>query len=144
MALLYCLLHIEASHTSGRKQLALVYAVHALTSCSDCRLCEQLGSGQFGVVYKGVWISPDGDVDVAVKTLKEGSGEEDRVKFLQEATIMGQFKHHNVVEMYGVVTEGEPVSLYDNTFVCVYLACTVRAQAHRLFLALLQFQWCLL
>ena len=32
---------------------------------------------------------------------------------------MGQFKHHNVVEMYGVVTEGEPVSLYDNTFVCV-------------------------
>ena len=71
------------------------------------------------MVYKGVWISPDGDVDVAVKTLKEGSGEEDRVKFLQEAAIMGQFKHHNVVEMYGVVSEGEPVSLYDNTFVCV-------------------------
>ena len=64
------------------------------------------------MVYKGVWISPDGDVNVAMKTLQEGSGEEDRVKFLQEATIMGQFKHHNVVEMYGVVTEGEPVSLY--------------------------------
>ena len=58
-------------------------------------------------------------MDVAVKTLKEVSGEEDRVKFLQEATIMGQFKHHNVVEMYGVVIEGEPVSLYDNTVVCV-------------------------
>ena len=72
------------------------------------------------MVYKGVWISSDGDVDVAVKTLKEGSGEEDRVKFLQEATIMGQFKHHNVVEMYGVVTEGEPVSLNDSTLcVCV-------------------------
>jgi serine/threonine protein kinase len=50
-------------------------------------------------------------VDVAVKTLNEGSGEEDRVKFLQEAAIMGQFKHPNVVEMYGVVAEGEPVSL---------------------------------
>ena len=72
------------------------------------------------MVYKGVWISSDGDMDVAVKTLKEGSGEEDRVKFLQEATIMGQFKHHNVVEMYGVVTEGEPVSLNDSTLcVCV-------------------------
>ena len=45
-----------------------------------------------------------------MKTLKEGSGEEDRVKFLQEAAIMGQFKHTNVVEMYGVVTQGEPVS----------------------------------
>ena len=61
-------------------------------------------------MYKGVWVSPNGEVEVAVKTLKEGSGEEDRVKFLQEAAIMGQFKHPNVVEMYGVVTQGKPVS----------------------------------
>ena len=47
---------------------------------------------------------------MAVKTLKEGSGEEDRVKFLQEAAIMGQFRHPNVVTLYGVVSEGEPVS----------------------------------
>ena len=50
------------------------------------------------------------DVDVAVKMLKEGSDKQDRVKFLQEAAIMGQFKHPHVVTMYGVVTEGEPVS----------------------------------
>ena len=73
-------------------------------------LGSHLGSGQFGTVYKGVWVSPNGEVEVAVKTLNEGSGEEDRVKFLQEAAIMGQFKHPNVVEMYGVVTQGEPVS----------------------------------
>ena len=46
---------------------------------------------------------------MAVKTLKEGSKEEDRVKFLQEAAIMAQFKHTNVVEMYGVITLGELV-----------------------------------
>ena len=63
------------------------------------------------MVYRGVLDSSEGEeVEVAVKTLKEGSGEEDRVKFLQEAAIMGQFKHHNVVTMYGVVTQGEPVS----------------------------------
>ena len=61
-------------------------------------------------MYKGVLDSGDGAVDVAVKTLKEGSAEEDRIKFLQEAAIMGQFKHHNVVTIYGVVTQGEPVS----------------------------------
>ena len=78
-----------------------------------CRLTNQLGSGQFGVVYKGVWNSPyGGDMEVAVKTLKEGSGEEDRVKFLQEAAIMGQFKHPNVVTLYGVVSKGEPVSYF--------------------------------
>jgi len=81
-------------------------------TCITCRLGDILGSGQFGNVYKGVWQSPTrGEVEVAVKTLKEGSGEEDRVKFLQEAAIMGQFKHPNVVEMCGVVTVGEPVSL---------------------------------
>ena len=76
------------------------------------RLGKKIGSGQFGTVYKGVLGSGEGggEVEVAVKTLKEGSGEEDRVKFLQEAAIMGQFKHHNVVTMYGVVTDGEPVS----------------------------------
>ena len=47
---------------------------------------------------------------MAVKTLKKGSKEEDRVKFLQEAAIMGQFKHPNVVTMYGVVRDDEPVS----------------------------------
>ena len=62
------------------------------------------------MVHRGVWLSPNGEVKVAVKTLKEGSGEEDRVKFLQEAAIMGQFKHPNVVTMYGVVVQGEPVS----------------------------------
>ena len=49
-------------------------------------------------------------VKVAVKTLKEGAGEEERVKFLQEAAIMGHFNHFNVINMYGVVTEGEPVT----------------------------------
>ena len=49
-------------------------------------------------------------VEVAVNTLKEGAGEEERVKFLQDMAIMGHFNHFNVVTMYGVVTEGEPVT----------------------------------
>jgi serine/threonine protein kinase len=81
-----------------------------------CRLGNLLGSGQFGTVCKGTLSTNNDEVEVAVKTLKEGSGEEDRVKFLQEVAIMGQFKHPNVVEMYGVVTQGEPVSVtYSST-----------------------------
>ena len=71
---------------------------------------EHLGSGQFGTVNKGVWQLPGGAVEVAIKTLKPGSDEMDQVKFLQEAAIMGQFKHPNVIKLYGVVTVGEPVS----------------------------------
>lgn len=43
--------------------------------------------------------------------LKPEASEEDQVKLLQEAAIMGQFAHKNVVKLHGVVTVGEPVSL---------------------------------
>ena len=74
------------------------------------RLTGVLGSGEFGTVNQGVWESPMGSMDVAVKQLQPGTSEEEKVKFLQEAAINGQFRHPNVVKLMGVVTTGEPVS----------------------------------
>ncbi len=48
-------------------------------------------------------------MEVAIK-INQSKDKEDKVKFLQEAAIMGQFRHPNVVKLYGVVTVGEPVS----------------------------------
>ena len=73
---------------------------------------ESLGSGQFGTVNKGIWQSPMGAMEVAVKQLQPGASEEEKVKFLQEAAINGQFRHPNLVKLMGVVTVGEPVSHY--------------------------------
>lgn len=71
------------------------------------RLEEALGSGHFGSVQKGICQTKDGPIPVAVKVLKRGN---DKVKFLQEAAIMGQFSHPNIVKLHGVVTVVEPVS----------------------------------
>ena len=43
--------------------------------------------------------------EVAVKTIENESSEEDRVKFLQEAAIMGQFEHPNIVQILGVTVK---------------------------------------
>lgn len=51
--------------------------------------------------------------DVAVKSLKEDCAPAERLKLLQEAAIMGQFKHHNVVQLYGVVAQGDPVNTFN-------------------------------
>ena len=74
------------------------------------RLSDSLGSGQFGNVMKGVWLLSGGSKEVAVKMLKEDATEAEKVRFLQEAAINGQFWHPNVVKLMGVVTIGEPVS----------------------------------
>lgn len=74
------------------------------------RFVRHLGSGQFGSVQEGIWETESQNIPVAMKTLKEGSSGMDRVKFLKEAVTMAQFRHPNVVIMYGMVTEGEPVS----------------------------------
>lgn len=69
-----------------------------------------LGAGQFGSVSKGLLnLGSDNVMECAVKTLHKGASEEDKVKFLQEAAINGQFHHSNVVQLFGVVTLDEPV-----------------------------------
>eukprot|EP00731_Ephydatia_muelleri_P014765 Em0008g485a len=72
-----------------------------------------LGHGQFGGVHKGKWKSPKGECEVAIKVLDptKSHHDEDKVKFLQEAAIMAQFKHPNVILLYGIVSEGGPLML---------------------------------
>ena len=75
------------------------------------RVTRQIGSGHFGTVSIGLWeseVNPQ-PVEVAIKAVKACSDLE-RIKLLQEAAIMGQFAHCNVVRLLGVVTVGEPVS----------------------------------
>ena len=53
-------------------------------------------------------------MDVAIKTLQPSAKEQDKVKFLQEAAINGQFQHPNITKLHGVVTVGEPVGEIDH------------------------------
>ena len=56
-----------------------------------------------------MWTSESGvKKDVAVKTLTDLAN---TVKFLQEAAIMAQFRHPNVIRLHGVVSHGIPVSI---------------------------------
>ena len=48
--------------------------------------------------------------EVAVKSLADGSTEEKRIQFLQEAAIMGQFKHPNVITLHALLMEDELVN----------------------------------
>lgn len=84
------------------------------------RLKEYLGSGQFGVVYRALleltgMESGGGVKEVAVKTMEDGANEEERVKFLQEAAVMGQFSNPYIISIYGILMSTQPVSLIYNS-----------------------------
>ena len=79
-----------------------------------CRVISHIGNGEFGSVAKAYWKRKSGQVEVAVKSvplLENCSNSEERVKLLQEAVMMGQFRHPNVVQLHGIATAGTSVSL---------------------------------
>ena len=56
-----------------------------------------------------MWSVGGEEREVAVKSLADGSTKEKRVQSLQEAAIMGQFKHPNVTALHGVLLDCSPV-----------------------------------
>lgn len=74
---------------------------------NQIKLESAVGGGEFAEVFKGFY---DGS-RVAVKTLKQGSSQKTRDDFISEASIMGQFKHANVIQLIGVVTISRPMMI---------------------------------
>lgn len=65
---------------------------------------RELGHGQFGQVYEGLW---NEKTPVAIKTLKKGTM--DAQDFLAEAHIMKNLSHDKLVQLYAVCTKEEPI-----------------------------------
>lgn len=64
----------------------------------------EIGSGQFGKVYHGKWRNTR---DIAIKELRPNSMQPEA--FLEEANIMFKFRHENLVSVYAVCAECEPI-----------------------------------
>eukprot|EP00124_Ichthyophonus_hoferi_P000122 Ihof_evm12s4 gene=Ihof_evmTU12s4 len=70
---------------------------------------EQLGRGAFGCVYRGIMKDNGRYSVVALKELRNAESDE-IVQFMEEATLMKQLKHPNVVLCLGIV-KGEPLTI---------------------------------
>uniref|UniRef100_A0A8B9T3J1 Tyrosine-protein kinase n=1 Tax=Anas platyrhynchos TaxID=8839 RepID=A0A8B9T3J1_ANAPL len=73
---------------------------------SELTRVQEIGSGQFGVVYLGYWLEK---TKVAIKTIREGAmSEED---FIEEAKVLMKLSHSKLVQLYGVCFENTPICL---------------------------------
>ncbi|CAM9408246.1 unnamed protein product [Bubo scandiacus] len=73
----------------------------------DVLLGERIGRGNFGEVFSGRLRADN--TPVAVKSCRETLPPELKVKFLQEARILKQYNHPNIVRLIGVCTQKQPI-----------------------------------
>uniref|UniRef100_A0A9J7YH13 Receptor protein-tyrosine kinase n=2 Tax=Cyprinus carpio TaxID=7962 RepID=A0A9J7YH13_CYPCA len=71
---------------------------------TELKRVKILGTGAFGMVYKGIWV-PEGEtvkIPVAIKILNESTGPKANVEFMDEALIMASMEHTHLVRLLGV------------------------------------------
>ncbi|XDV35768.1 hypothetical protein PO909_005651 [Leuciscus waleckii] len=80
---------------------------------SAVRFMEELGESSFGKIYKGHLYLPGMEHAqlVAIKTLKDISSAQHWEDFQQEASVLAELHHPNVVCLLGVVTQEQPVCM---------------------------------
>ena len=71
---------------------------------SSLKFCKKTDSGNFGEVWEAMW---NNTTPVIVNTLNPGTITVS--DFLKEATVMKQLRHRNVVQLYAVCVEEEPM-----------------------------------
>ena len=76
---------------------------------SQINLTKFLGSGAFGEVYEGVVDSEDGvETKIAVKTLRKGATDIEKIEFLKEAKLMWNFKHEHILNLNAICLDNDP------------------------------------
>lgn len=76
---------------------------------SNLIIGAQIGTGSFGMVFKGQLKSEKGALSCAIKTVPPTSTLKQRMDFLREASIMKQFDTYHVVKLMGVISTTTPV-----------------------------------
>ncbi|XP_060648133.1 dual specificity protein kinase shkA-like [Drosophila nasuta] len=71
-----------------------------MNNSRDFKLRERIGSGSYGVVYKGIWIT-NKSVKVAVKCLEKGNNNDSETNILREIRNLQELKHENIVTFHG-------------------------------------------
>ena len=89
--------------------ISAMHGANSIYTCFAISITDKIGRGEFGDVSKGCWKWGDYSMEVAVKSLCGEQTHENRVKLLQEAAITSQFRHPNVIKLYGVVSGNNQV-----------------------------------
>uniref|UniRef100_A0A914Y8S4 Non-specific protein-tyrosine kinase n=1 Tax=Panagrolaimus superbus TaxID=310955 RepID=A0A914Y8S4_9BILA len=79
---------------------------------SDIELTKRLGAGVYGEVYRGKMKRKNLVIDIAVKSAKTATLTKEGAKeMMREARMMRNYVHPNVVRIYGVALDDDPIMI---------------------------------
>uniref|UniRef100_A0AC34GMX0 Protein kinase domain-containing protein n=1 Tax=Panagrolaimus sp. ES5 TaxID=591445 RepID=A0AC34GMX0_9BILA len=79
---------------------------------SDIELTKRLGAGVYGEVYRGKMKRKNHVIDIAVKSAKTATLTKEGAKeMMREARMMRSYNHPNVVRIYGVALDDDPIMI---------------------------------
>ena len=86
------------------------YIGHSLNEIAtdNLKIGDIFATGNFGVISKAVYTTKYGDIQVAIKTLRDEANDDLKIAFTREAAILAQFNHPNILKFIGIVSTVEP------------------------------------
>ncbi|XP_029677096.1 proto-oncogene tyrosine-protein kinase ROS-like [Formica exsecta] len=79
----------------------------------EIRLEKLLGSGEFGMVYRGtvkILERPGIEIPAAIKMLRKNASLQEKKRFLEEARLMNHFRHKHVLRLLAVFANASQLS----------------------------------
>ncbi|XP_067629148.1 tyrosine-protein kinase Shark [Eurosta solidaginis] len=98
-----------AAKENGNVNTLSDVSVNYFIPYENVKLCDVIGEGEFGSVYRGRLKSCDNEVndhkvyrEIAIKTLRDEHCRTSKHDFLREASVMFRLKHHCIVQLIGL------------------------------------------
>ena len=107
------LLYYVGTNYTGSKKFDSLQGLKMIKA-NYIQIDNLIGAGAFGEVYSAISRLREGSIAnarIAVKFLNSNAGIEQKQDFIQEAILMRNFEHPNIVEVYGICMDSEPIGI---------------------------------
>ena len=114
------ILYYTGTNQTGHKEFDTLQGL-SIIRYESIQIGHLIGSGAFGEVYSALSNQSDERIphrDIAVKFVNSNAGPEQKQEFIQEAILMRNFEHPNIVQVYGICTDSEPIGIIMELMQC--------------------------
>lgn len=94
--------NIVRSPTKTKETVKYANLPSNIISRDKLNILDGIGQGEFGFVYRGIYLHHSGKIEVAIKKLPENHSQEDHSSFIREAQYMMDLYHPCIVRLIGI------------------------------------------